>query len=56
MKLSPPKQITWWIALILIVLGILGNLGTIAALGGYAFWLAAAGGILLLIATMTKGL
>lgn len=56
MRLSPPKQVTWWIALILIVIGILGELGTIATASGYAFWFAAAGGALMLIATMTKGL
>ncbi|MBN1438696.1 MAG: hypothetical protein JW929_04725 [Anaerolineales bacterium] len=54
MKPSAPKLITWWAALILGVLGLLGFLGTIAALSPYAFWLALAGLILMLIATLVK--
>ena len=56
MKPSAPKVITWWIALILGVLGLLGYLGTIAALSPYAFWLAFFGLVLMLIATLVKGL
>lgn len=56
MKLSPPKVITWWVALILGVLGLFGFLGVIASLGQYAFWLAAAGLALMLIATLVKNL
>ncbi len=32
MKITPPKVITWWIALILGVLGLLGHWSVIAAL------------------------
>jgi hypothetical protein len=32
MKLTPPKVITWWIALILGVLALLGQFDTFAAL------------------------
>jgi 4-hydroxybenzoate polyprenyltransferase len=56
MKLTPPKVITWWIALILGVLGLLGFLGVVASLGQYAFWLVAAGLALMLIATLVKNL
>ncbi len=56
MKLTPPKQITWWIALILGILGLLGFLGVIAGLSAYAFWLATAGLALLLVATLVKNL
>jgi hypothetical protein len=48
--------ITWWIAVILGVLALLGHLGTIAALAPYAFWLALAGLVLLLLATLIKNL
>lgn len=56
MKLSPPKNITWFIALALAVLALLGQTGTVAALAKYDFWLAIAAAVLLLIATLVKGL
>jgi len=56
MKLSPPTQIVWIIALILGLAGLLGALGVIAAFAGYAFWLVAAGLALLLIATVVHGM
>jgi hypothetical protein len=56
MKLTPPKVITWWVALILGVLGLLGHWGQVAALAPYAFWLVLAGLVLLLVATLVKNL
>ena len=56
MKLTPPKVITWWVAVILGVLALLGYLKTIAALSPYAFWLAIAGLVLLAVATLVKDL
>lgn len=56
MRLNPPKVITWWIALFLGVLGLLGFLAVIAGLGQYAFWLVAAGLALMLAATLLKNL
>jgi 4-hydroxybenzoate polyprenyltransferase len=56
MKLTPPKVITWWIAVILGVLGLLGHFGTIAALSPYAFWLVTAGLVLLVLATLVRDL
>ena len=56
MKLTPPKVITWWIAVILGVLALLGYLKTLAALTPYAFWLAMVGLILLVVATLVEGL
>ena len=57
LKLSPPSQIVWIIALILGIVGILGFMGVIAALGVlYAFWLVVAGWALLLIATMMRNM
>ena len=56
MKLTPPKVVTWWIALILGVLGLLGFTGTIAALSPYSFWLVMAGLVLMLVATLIKDL
>ena len=56
MKLSPPKQITWFVALALAVLALLGQTDVIAALGTYAFWLALVAAALMLLATIVKGL
>jgi len=56
MKLTPPKVITWWVALILGVLALLGDLKTIAPLTPYAFWLAIVGLALMLIAVLVKNL
>jgi hypothetical protein len=55
MKLSPPKQITWFITLALAVLALLGYAKVIAVLTTYDFWLAIAAA-LLLVATIVKGL
>jgi len=56
MRLTPPKNITWWVAVILGVLALLGYLNTIAVLSPYAFWLAIAGLALLAIACLVKNL
>ena len=56
MRLTPPKVVTWWIAVALGVLGLLGHFGTIDALSEYAFWFMTAGLALLLLATLVKDL
>ncbi|MBN1303427.1 MAG: hypothetical protein JXA13_03255 [Anaerolineales bacterium] len=56
LKLSEPKVVTFWIAVILAVIGILAFLGTIPGLSGYAFWLVTAGFVLLALANLMKGL
>jgi hypothetical protein len=56
MKLTAPKNITWWIAVILGALGLLGHFGVIAVLSPYAFWLVTAGLILLVVATLVRNL
>lgn len=56
MKLSAPKVITWWIAVALGALGLLGHLGTVAELSMYAFWLVTIGLVLLVLGTFLKDL
>jgi hypothetical protein len=56
MKLSPPKNITWFVALGLAVLALLGYAKVIAVLTQYDFWFAIAAAALLLVATIVKGL
>jgi hypothetical protein len=56
MNFSAPKQITWWVAVIVGAVGILAYLVTIPVLSGFAFWLLAVGFVLLAVATAVKSL
>ncbi len=56
MKLNAPKKVTWYIALVLGVLGLLGKLVTIPVVSSVAFWLVLVGLVLLLAATALKNL
>jgi hypothetical protein len=59
MKLSAPKVVTWLVALILGVVGILIHVGSISIVAvpyGLGFWLVAVAFVLLLVATLMKGL
>ena len=56
MRLSAPKRLTWWIAVILGVVGLLMNFGVLSIAGFSSFWLVAIGFILLALATLFKGI
>ena len=56
MKLTPPKNITFWIAVVLGFLALLAFTGTLTVLPIEAFWLAFAGLVLLIVALLVKGL
>ncbi len=56
MKLTPPKQITFWISVILAVVGVLGTLVQIPIVSGIAIWLVVVAFALLAIALVVKGL
>lgn len=56
MTLSAPKVITYWIAVILALLGILASQGFIAELAAYAFFLVVAGFVLLALANLLRDL
>ena len=60
MKLSAPKQMTWWIALIVGVVGIVLHLISLPVLAvvpfGLGFWLVAIAFVVLLVATYLPGL
>jgi len=57
MKLSAPKQVTWIVALILGIVGILATLVTLPVITpALGFWLVVVGLVLLLVATITRGL
>ena len=54
MKLSAPKQNTFWVATVLAVLGLLGNLASIPFVSEYAFWFVVVGFIVLWIGNYVK--
>ena len=57
MKLTPPKVITFWIAVILGVLGLIGVLAaSLPLIGAYSFWFLFAGFVLLVLGLLVKGL
>lgn len=58
MRLTPPRQITFAISVIAIVVAILQHLGIIQIdpLAEYTFWLAAGGGVLLALGALLRGL
>lgn len=56
MELSAPKQITWWIGVILGVLGILGHFTKLPYVTVYDFWFLAAGFVVLALGTALEGL
>jgi hypothetical protein len=56
MKLSAPQVITFWIAVILAIVGVLAYLGTISGLSTYAFWLVVVGIIVLALGNLVKGM
>ena len=52
-KLSKPKTITFWIAVGLVVLGILASQGVIIPLSSYSFfWLVVGGFVLLMLGNL----
>ena len=58
LRLTPPAQLTWVIALILGILGILMRTGALRlpGLGIESFWLVTAAFVLLAVAPLAKGL
>lgn len=56
MKLTPPKEITFWIAVLLAVLALLSFLGRFAFLPIPAFWLLFIAFALLALALMIRDL
>ncbi len=56
LKLTPPKEITFWIAVVLGLLALLSFLGVFTLLPIKAFWLLFIGFALLVVALFVKGL
>jgi hypothetical protein len=55
MSTSAPRQITWWVALIIGLLGIVANFAVIPVLSANSFWLVTLGFVILAVATMVDG-
>ncbi len=56
MKLSAPKQITFWVAVIVAVLAVIAFLVTSLGLSGYAFWALLVAFIILALGNLIEGL
>ncbi len=56
MKLSAPKVVTFWIAVILAILGFLASQGVLSGLAAYDFWLVLGGFIVLALGNLMKDL
>ncbi len=55
MTLNAPKQITWWIALIVELIGVLAYFVAIPVLTGIVFWILLIGFVILFLGTFLKG-
>jgi hypothetical protein len=56
MQLSAPKQVTFWIAVVIAILGLIAYLVTIPVLSGFAFWLVVIAFIILVLANLVTDL
>jgi len=56
MKLSAPKNVTWWIAVVVGVLGILASFVSVPFVSDNHFLFVAIAFVLLALATLLKGL
>ena len=55
MNLNPPTKVVFWLSTVLAVLGILGQFIALPLVGGFEFWLVAAGFVLLWLGNTMKG-
>ncbi|MCK5034059.1 MAG: hypothetical protein KAS18_10510 [Calditrichia bacterium] len=56
MKLNAPTKNFWWISIILVVLGVVGQFVAIPFISVYAFWFVIVGFIILALSTVLKGM
>lgn len=55
-RLGAPKMVTFWIAVLLALIGVIAAVAPIASLAGYALWLVVAGFVLLALGNLLEGL
>lgn len=56
MKLTPPKQVTYWVSVVVAVLGFLAQFGVLTFLPISGFWLLAIAFIVLALSLLIKGI
>lgn len=56
MKLSAPSKPLFLVSVVLAVVAILGGLGVVGAIAGYAFWIAIASFVVLAIGCLMTGM
>ncbi|MGD0173177.1 MAG: hypothetical protein ABSC61_01890 [Anaerolineales bacterium] len=56
MKLSAPKQITFWVAVVVAVVGVIASLVTIPVLSGIALWIVVIAFVILALGNLVEGL
>jgi hypothetical protein len=56
MRLTPPKQVTFWISVLLGVLAVLGKFANLPVLSGNEFWFLLIGFIVLAAGNLSSGL
>jgi hypothetical protein len=56
MKLSPPKQITFWVSVVIALLAVVASFVPIPFLSPFAFWVAILAFVLLALANLLDGL
>jgi len=56
MKLSAPRHITFWIAVVVAILGLIANLITIPVLSGLSFWLVVLAFVILAAGNLFEGI
>ena len=54
--MNPPKQVTWLIALLIALVGVIAHFVAIPVLSGVSFWLVLVACLLILVANVMKGL
>jgi len=55
MKLSAPKQMTFYVAVALFLLGLIGSFVAIPVISGYTFWLVVVGFVVLALGNTMSG-
>lgn len=55
MKLTPPKKITFWITVVLALVGLIASFVAIPVLSPIAFWLVLAAYVVLVLGLLLKG-
>ncbi len=56
MRLSAPKQVTFWVAVIIALIGFLGAILKLSVLETWGIWVLAVGFLLLALANLLEGL